>query len=227
MNLKLYDNIDGGYMKDYVYQILRKNIMELRLKPGINLRKEDIAKELEVSITPVREAFTKLAEDGLINVYPQSGTYVSHINLEKVEQAKFMREHLEKAVVRLACKNFSKDSLFKIKANVKMQEIYAKENNYIQLFELDNDFHLILFEGCNKKDLWTAIQHVSSHLDRVRVLSLTEDVNRNKIIGEHQDIINAINEQNEELAEKLMLKHLAHFKFDIDEIETKYLNLFK
>lgn len=227
MNLYFYDDIDVGYMKDYVYKILKRNIMELRLKPGIALRKEKIAQKMNVSITPIREAFSRLSEDGLVEIYPQKGTYVSHINHEKVEQAKFMREYLERAIVRLACNKFTEDFFFKIQLNVKMQEIYAEQEDFIQLYKMDNDFHKILFEGCNKGDLWLSIQQVSTHLDRMRILSLSANFNRKEVITDHLDIIEALKDKNVDYAEKIMKRHIDRISFDIKKLKHEYIDYFK
>ncbi len=228
MNLHKYEDIDNGYMKDYVYKVLRKNIMELRLKPGISLKKERIAEELQVSITPIREAFARLAEDELVNIYPQRGTYVSFINLEKVGQAKFMRDHLEKAVVKIACNHqFPEEGLFKLKTNLKMQEVYAVKEDYIKLFELDNEFHKILFEGCKKGDIWTSIQQISIHVSRLRILSLAANFNRKEVIADHQNIVNAIDEKNEDLADTVISRHIGRIKFDSNKLKEEYPGYFE
>jgi len=192
-------------MKDYVYQILKRNIMELRLKPGSPLKKEKISRQLQVSVTPVREAFAKLAEEDLVDILPQNGTFVSHINIDKIIQAQFMRESLELAVIKIACEmDFPKDKLFKLQTIVKMQEILAEEENLIQLFELDNQFHRLVFDACNKKYVWEVLQQASTHIDRIRVLSLTTSFNRKEIIADHQKIIDAIKDKNLELAERVV-----------------------
>ena len=162
MNLSIDTDIDSRTMKDYVYQILKRNIMELRLKPGSPLKKEKISRQLQVSVTPVREAFAKLAEEDLVDILPQNGTFVSHINIDKIIQAQFMRESLELAVIKIACEmDFPKDKLFKLQTLVKMQELLAEEENLIQLFELDNQFHRLIFEACNKKYVWEVLQQAS------------------------------------------------------------------
>jgi len=227
MELRKYENLDIGYMKDYVYNILKKNIMELSLKPGVCLKKEAISAELEVSITPIREAFARLADDELVDIFPQRGTYVSYINLEKIEQAKFMREHLERAVVKLACQEFNESYLIKLQTNIKMQEIYAEEEDYMKLFELDNKFHRLLFEGCNKGDIWSSIQQVSTHLSRLRILSLAANFNRPDVIADHQTIVDAIKGNNEQLAEKIIGKHISRIKIDGDKLKNEYPGYFK
>lgn len=227
MNLSIDTDIDSRTMKDYVYQILKRNIMELRLKPGSPLKKEKISRQLQVSVTPVREAFAKLAEEDLVDILPQNGTFVSHINIDKIIQAQFMRESLELAVIKLACEmDFPKDKLFKLQTIVKMQEILAEEENLIQLFELDNQFHRLVFDACNKKYVWEVLQQASTHIDRIRVLSLTTSFNRKEIIADHQKIIDAIKDKNLELAERVVKEHTNRIKFDIEELKEKYSDYF-
>lgn len=227
MNLSIDTDIDSRTMKDYVYQILKRNIMELRLKPGSPLKKEKISRQLQVSVTPVREAFAKLAEEDLVDILPQNGTFVSHINIDKIIQAQFMRESLELAVIKIACEmDFPKDKLFKLQTIVKMQEILAEEENLIQLFELDNQFHRLVFGACNKKYVWEVLQQASTHIDRIRVLSLTTSFNRKEIIADHQKIIDAIKDKNLELAERVVKEHTNRIKFDIEELKEKYSDYF-
>lgn len=227
MNLSIDTDIDSRTMKDYVYQILKRNIMELRLKPGSPLKKEKISRQLQVSVTPVREAFAKLAEEDLVDILPQNGTFVSHINIDKIIQAQFMRESLELAVIKIACEmDFPKDKLFKLQTLVKMQEILAEEENLIQLFELDNQFHRLVFDACNKKYVWEVLQQASTHIDRIRVLSLTTSFNRKEIIADHQKIIDAIKDKNLELAERVVKEHTNRIKFDIEELKEKYSDYF-
>lgn len=227
LNLSIDTDIDSRTMKDYVYQILKRNIMELRLKPGSPLKKEKISRQLQVSVTPVREAFAKLAEEDLVDILPQNGTFVSHINIDKIIQAQFMRESLELAVIKIACEmDFPKDKLFKLQTIVKMQEILAEEENLIQLFELDNQFHRLVFDACNKKYVWEVLQQASTHIDRIRVLSLTTSFNRKEIIADHQKIIDAIKDKNLELAKRVVKEHTNRIKFDIEELKEKYSDYF-
>ena len=79
-------------MKDYIYNTLKENILYFNLKPGKKLNKSDLIKEFNVSRTPIREAFAKLAEENLINIYPQRGSFVSLIDFNSVENFKFVRD---------------------------------------------------------------------------------------------------------------------------------------
>ncbi len=227
MNLAKHDEYNNLNMKDYVYNVLRENIMNLTLKPGAILRKKEIAKEFGVSRTPIREAFVKLKDEGLIDIYPQRGTFVSYIDLNKVQEAKFMREALEIKIVELACKVFPEDKIFDIEANLQIQQISLKQNNYEKLFEYDNEFHKLLFAGCNMSSIWTVIEQCSSHLNRMRILSLSADFNRPDVVKDHQKIINAIENRNAKEAKRIMNSHISRIKFDQEKLNREYPEYFK
>ncbi|PUU89309.1 GntR family transcriptional regulator [Halanaerobium sp.] len=227
MNLAYHKKYNNLNMKDYVYNVLKDNIMNLTIKPRTILRKKEIAKEFNVSRTPIREAFVKLKEEGLIDVYPQRGTFVSYIDLNKVQEAKFMREALETKIVKLACDIFPEEKIFDLETNLKVQEMSLHQNNYMKLYEYDNEFHKMLFEGCNMGNIWTAIEQISSHLNRMRMLSLSADFNRSDVIEDHQKIITAIKNRDSENALKTMNSHISRIKFDQEKLKKDYPDYFK
>lgn len=94
-----------------VYEELKSQILNLQLAPGTSISEKEMSEKFNVSRTPVRESFLRLSREGLLNVFPQRGTFVSLIDLNLVEEARFMREHLERAVIRLACETFPQDKL--------------------------------------------------------------------------------------------------------------------
>lgn len=227
MNLINHDNYKNLNMKDYVYNVLKENIMYLKLKPGTVLGKKEMAEEFDVSRTPIREAFVKLKEDDLIDVYPQRGTFVSYIDLDRIDEAKFMRETLETKIMELACEVFPENMIFELEANLKLQEMSLKQNNYFKLFEYDNDFHKLFFVGCGKANIWSAVEQVSTHLNRMRILSLSANFNRSDVIEDHQIIINAIKNRNPEESAKGMRSHLSRVKMDQSKLINDYPDYFK
>ncbi|MCL6639666.1 MAG: GntR family transcriptional regulator, partial [Firmicutes bacterium] len=120
-----------------VYAKLREQILNLELPPGTALSEQESALAFKVSRTPVRESFMRLAQEGLVEVLPQRGTFVSLIDTELVEEARFMREQLEAAVVRLACERFPKEALDALDANVREQRESMAQRDDRKLFELD------------------------------------------------------------------------------------------
>ena len=75
-----------------IYQFLLNAIVTVRLSPGIGLKEKEVIKRLGVSRTPIREALLRLEDEGLVQIFPQSGTYVSKIKIEAVLESQFIRE---------------------------------------------------------------------------------------------------------------------------------------
>ncbi|PAV28334.1 GntR family transcriptional regulator [Virgibacillus profundi] len=213
--------------RDYVYESLKENIISLKLKPGTNISEKEISELLQVSRTPVREAFLKLAQEELLAIYPQRGTFVTLIDLQHVEETRFIREHLERATVREACKNFSNESIFKLEENLALQKICVEEKNYTKLFKLDEDFHYTIVSGCDKKLIWSVIQQMNNHLNRIRILRLADNFNWDLILSQHENIISAIKDKNQDLADRVMEEHLKELIFEQESLKKKYENLFK
>ena len=125
--------------RDHVYETLKENIIRLNLKPGQSVSEKEISEMLNVSRTPVREAFVKLAQEELLEVYPQRGTFISLIDLDHVEEVRFIRELLERASAKLAAENPQNVDLVSLKENLQRQRFCIDEKNYEKLFELDEE----------------------------------------------------------------------------------------
>ncbi|WP_340017692.1 GntR family transcriptional regulator [Paenibacillus sp. FSL H3-0457] len=215
-----------GSTRAYSYNLLKERILHLELKPGTKISEKEIADELQVSRTPVREAFMKLAEEELLDIIPQSGTIVSHINLEHVEEGRFMREKMEKEIVTLACVSFPEEFRFRLETNIAMQEVCIGKNNFYRLFELDEEFHQILFQGTGKLRTWKMLQQLNIPFNRLRLLRLAEDSNLEVIISQHKEIYRLITERQTEQAVQVMEAHLRLVVIEQESIREKYPHYF-
>ncbi|MEK4368073.1 GntR family transcriptional regulator [Paenibacillus sp. FSL H7-0942] len=215
-----------GSTRAYSYNLLKERILHLELKPGTKISEKEIADELQVSRTPVREAFMKLAEEELLDIIPQSGTIVSHINLEHVEEGRFMREKMEKEIVTLACVSFPEEFRFRLETNIAMQEVCIGKNNFYRLFELDEEFHQILFQGTGKLRTWKMLQQLNIPFNRLRLLRLAEDSNLEVIISQHKEIYRLITERQTEQAVQVMEAHLRLVVIEQESIRAKYPHYF-
>ncbi|SFI79040.1 GntR family transcriptional regulator [Thermoflavimicrobium dichotomicum] len=213
--------------RDYIYESLKDEIMSFRLVPGQSISEKEISDQFNVSRTPVREAFLRLSQEGLLDIYPQKGTVVSLIDLALMEEARFMREHLEKAVVREACKDFPREKLLDLENNLKMQAICMEEKDYEKLFHLDETFHETIFAGCNKSGIWEAMQPLNLHFKRSRLLRLATDLNWDVIYTQHVKMMEAIRDKQPEVAEKVMQEHLTLAIFEKEKLKQMYPNYFK
>ncbi|WP_026885025.1 GntR family transcriptional regulator [Clostridium beijerinckii] len=210
-----------------IYHNLREEIINLYLEPGTSISEKELSEKYNVSRTPVREALVRLAQEGLVQIYPQKGTVVSLIDLSAVEEERFLREHLERAVVKEASMEFPKENILALEMNLKFQKMYIENNDYKKLFNTDEEFHKIIFEGCSKKRIWNSINDGSTEFQRIRVLRLTVNSSWDNIYLQHKEIFNAIKNKNPELAEEFMKKHLNMVIFDKTQVRESYPNYFK
>lgn len=215
-----------GSTRDFSYQILKTKILNLELKPGTKISEKEIADELSVSRTPVREAFMMLAQEDLLDVIPQIGTIVSKINLEYVEEGRFIREKIEKEIVALACELFPDEYKNKLEKNIALQELCAKHNNHHELFELDEEFHQLIFKGCRKERTWRMLELLNSHFNRLRLLRLTSNSNWEIIIYQHKKVFQFITESKKKEAMEIMEQHLRLVVIEQNDLKVKYPEYF-
>lgn len=215
-------------VSERAYSVLKKLIINLDLPPGKKITENEIAEGFKVSRTPVREAFLRLSQEGLIVVYPQRGSFVSLIDLDHVEEAKFMRKHLEPAAAKYASSiEFPRKQLEELEKNLNDQETCVEEENYKKLFDLDGEFHRIIFTGCHKERTWKSLQQMMINLDRIRMLSLASHYNWQIILEQHRKVVQSIRSKNPNQAEQVMLEHMKLVDVDIGDLVQRYPDYFK
>ncbi|GIP34840.1 GntR family transcriptional regulator [Paenibacillus sp. J2TS4] len=213
--------------RDYAYHIIKHNILNLSLEPGMSISETDMSDKLELSRTPVREAFIQLSEEGLIDIYPQKGSFVSLIDLEQVKEARFLREVLEVAVVEAACGSFTEEDLFEMEALIEHQKQYNDKKEYAKLHELDEQFHHLLFSKCGKQRTWAFIQQNHAHYKRIRLLLLTVYFDWEAIIRQHTRIMGFIREADHQSAKEEMKEHLRYLIIENDELIQQHSDFFR
>ena len=102
-------------IRSQVYNILKENIISAGLEPGSQVSEQELGDELKVSRTPVREALIHLAQEELVEIIPQKGTYISKINIEAVEESRYMRQILEVDITKEAAREFPETLFFSLK----------------------------------------------------------------------------------------------------------------
>jgi len=213
--------------RDLVYEKLKESIIKLELKPGQSVSEKEISELLNVSRTPVREAFVRLAQEELLEVYPQRGTFISLIDLDHVEEVRFIRELLERASAKLAAENPEKVDFVTLKENLQRQRFCMDEKNYMKLFELDEEFHYIISIGAEKPRIWSVLQNFNAHLNRIRMLSLAANYNWEQILSQHLEIADAIEKGEPQRADEAMGEHLRKLRFELDSLKEEYPTYFK
>lgn len=216
-----------GSAREYVYQTLKYNILHLDLKPGTKMSEQEVSDEFQVSRTPVREVFVHLFQDGLVEIMPQRGTYVSLINLRHLEEGRWVRELLEKAIIKNVAGNLSRSDIFEMESNLATQEISFRSKNYIQMHALDDKFHETIFRACGKSRTWAMINQLNYDFFRVRVLRLSQDFNWEKILKQHHVIYEALRDGNSDIAEEIMENHLRMVIVEKDSLKAQFPEYFE
>lgn len=206
--------------RDYALRVLKDNILRLELEPGSMVSENELALQLGLSRTPVREALMALAKVRLVEVYPQRGSAVALIDYDLVEEACFMRRVMECAVVEIACKSITEEGKVELEDNVALQERCLLSGRTEALMQLDNELHHRIFAIARKEQSWEIMTSFTAHFDRVRSMSLASANERN--VADHRTIVRAVCDGDARLARELMENHLSRYKVDEESLRKQY-----
>ncbi|MBO4376878.1 MAG: GntR family transcriptional regulator [Lachnospiraceae bacterium] len=219
------DRLPKESARDFAFRTLRDNIVSLELKPGTLISENEIAMELGVSRTPVREAIIDLAKAGIIEILPQRGSYVSLIDPNMVEESRFVRKTLDKAVIELACEIAPMEVIEELEENVHLQEFYLEKADADKIYALDNQFHKLIYLAAGKATTYDMSSTMMLHFDRVRTLSV-ETVKDLKIVKDHREMLEAIKAGDKEAAVALVEKHLNRYRVDEHQMREEHPEYF-
>jgi len=188
-----------------VCRLLRERIVRAELLPGALISETEIARSYNVSRQPVREAFIKLAEAGLVQIRPQRGTMVTPISVASVKDARFVREAIEADVVKLVAERSDVAIRRELLAQIAWQKRAA--DDHASFVKLDEFFHHTLAEMAGKAHAWRVVEALKAQMDRVRYLSI-EKLHVRLLIAQHELIVAAIVRNDAVAAEAAMRTHL-------------------
>ena len=223
--MRFSDRLPRESGRDYALRILKENIISLDLAPGSLVSESELAAELGLSRTPVREALIELSKVRIVEITPQKPSMIARIDYGLVEEARFLREILECAVVELVCRMASPQDIRRLEETIRLQLFYLEHSVSEQLMLMDDQFHRMLFDMAQKPQLYALLQNFSIHFDRVRRMAL-ESVKELKIVEDHSAILNAIRDNRPQEARELMKLHLSRCQVDAAAIREKYPGFF-
>ncbi|MFP6562075.1 GntR family transcriptional regulator [Paraburkholderia sp. B3] len=204
-----------------IYRALRQAIFVGQLVPGTPLSEKEVSGMFHVSRQPVREAFIKLVEAGVLQVLPQRGTFVKRISPRRVREGRFIREAIEAAVARKAAKCVTEVQLKALADNIRDQRLAAKANDTAAFLALDEAFHCTIAQTIDCGAAWEAIQDIKAQMDRVRYLSLPDDSPLDHLIKQHAKILAALRSHDPDAAETAMREHLREILVTLGPIAAR------
>ena len=150
----------------------------------------------------------RLQRLGLVDIFPQSGTRVAPIRIEKVRAAQLIREAVEVEVARRACRAASDAALDAIEHVIEDQLIAVRRDDMRRLFELDEDFHRAIYRAAGLEAVADELEDLKVHLNRLRYIGINWPRGADKVTDEHQEILAALRRRDETAAAEAMTRHL-------------------
>ena len=213
---------------DFIYSDILDRIISLKLSPGSKISENKICEDYNVSRSVIRHIFARLAQINFLTVYPQRGTYVNYIDLEYIRNALLIRLSIEKEILyRFMQKEDKSDTITKMKENMRQQEKFYHENEYLMEFkELDEEFHNYIIMSVENNAILPLINDHLLHISRWRNVYIKSGYKLSKLIDEHKSILEAIEANDTERALRCMTNHIDTVS-GIVSLDPEYISYFK
>ncbi len=219
-------NVRGETASQRIHAALREQIIAMDIAPGTALQEKQIATACGVSRTPVREAILKLADERLVDIFPQYGTFVSRISRPAVRDAMVIRQSLERTAVREAARLADGDGLARLRECLALQRS-AHETGQLDVFHsADEAFHQLVAEISGHPNLWRVVRAEKAQVDRCRILTLPVPDRRLSVMAEHAAIVEAIAAGDPDRAEAAMAQHLDRVLPSVDGLAQAHPEFF-
>ncbi|HEY1942293.1 MAG TPA: GntR family transcriptional regulator [Roseiarcus sp.] len=201
-----------------IYQWLRDRIAGGEMPPGLPVSEKGLAEGYGVSRTPVREALLRLADERLIDIFPQRGTFVSRISVESLRDGMVIREALERVAVRHAADKVTDADIGELRLVLERQQASERAGDWAGFHAEDEEFHRRIAILSGHPNLWRVVRQEKVQVDRCRVLHLPISGRRERVIAEHRAILAALAARDAEAADRAMAEHLGNVLPGLDEL---------
>lgn len=215
-----------GALGHRVYQSLQHAILTLAYRPGEMIRKPEICDHLGVSRSPLADAVARLVSDGLVDVVPQAGTFVTRLSMTDIREGCFIREAIEVAAAELVAPKITDDQLRELRRNLLMQEALASDTDQQGFIQLDGQMHemILSFTG------FPRLPHVSQtawlNVHRARQLLLPVQGRLQTTLDEHRMILAAFEARDKQAARHAVQQHLRQLLTHLQPLERERPDLF-
>lgn len=204
---------------DQVFEVLYRKVLLVELPPGTRLSELDVARQLNVSRQPVRDAFFRLSKLGFLQIQPQRATMVTRISATMVERARFVRTAIEIAVVREACRSLTAAALAELDAIIEAQAAAIVAADHSRVHDLDDGFHQRLCELVGHGHAYGIIREAKAHTDRLRLISLTHAAP--VALADHREILACIRARDPDGAAAWITTHLGRIRETIEKVRAE------
>ena len=216
----------NGTLSSRVYHSMKDAILSLAYQPGQIMRKGDICEQLDISRSPVSEAVTRLAAEGLVDVIPQAGTFVTRFSMAEIREGAFLREALEIAAVELVAKTITDYQVKLLQRNLRVQQALVDDLDVQGFYQFDSEMHNLILSFTNYRRLAAMSQTSWLQVNRARQLILPNPDRVADTLAEHRAIVSALQARDPKTARKATKKHLGQLLLHLEAIEIDRPDLF-
>lgn len=216
-----------GSLAGRVYHSLKQAILSLRLRPGAILRKGEICAQLGISRSPVSEAVTRLAAEGLVDVVPQAGTFVSRLSMDEIREGAFLREALELAAVERVADTVTEDQLVRLRRILRVQEALVADGDFAGFHAQDAAFHETILSCTGFRRLAHIAETSWLQVNRARQLVLPNPGRVTDTVEEHRRILAALEARDPRAARDATRTHLRQLIRYLEPLEREHPDLFE
>ena len=214
---------NGKSLRGQVFDKIRSDILKGRYQKGDELVDCTIGKEMGVSRTPVREAIRQLELEGLVQLIPNKGAFVTGISASDVRDIYLIRSRLEGLAARMAAEHISSEQLAEMEETIVLSDYHVKKEHFEQVCEMDGKFHKLLYAASGSRILEHTLTDFHQYVQRVRMASITNRIRMHKSNSEHEKILEAIRNKDGDQAEKVAAEHISNTvenlkQYDLDRI---------
>ena len=195
-------------LTDEIADVVRERILKGEYEIGEKIKENQIATELKVSRTPIREAFKLLENEGLIDYVPNRGCFAKGFTKQDVNDIYAVREALEELAVRWSVARITEAELLALEEQVDLMEFYTKKKDKKRVLELNTSFHEVIYASARSRFLAQVLRSYKEYIEKTRKSIFYEQSYLEGILSEHRAIFEAIKERDEERAVEAISKHL-------------------
>lgn len=215
-----------GPVSGSIRTLLRRRIIEMEIAPGDPISEKALSLECGVSRTPVRDALQRLAEEKLVAIYPQRGTFVSRIDLGAVRDALVIRQALERVTVRTAAGRVTPAGVSDLQNLLDLQALHDRADALQPFHQADDAFHAAIAGIAGHANVWRVVKTEKAHVERCRVLAVPVSERRRTVMTQHAKIFRAIAAGDPDAAEAAMAEHLADVLPNLSDLRRRFPGYF-
>lgn len=211
---------------DVVFQHLYDEIISLGLMPGSKMSEADVADQFGISRQPVRDAFNRLGNLGLLQIQPQRATLVQKFSVDAINSARFVRLAIELEAAREACAKWSDSHTDRFLENIGEQEDAVKDGDFRRFHALDEAFHHLMFKVAEREDSFMIVLQKKALADRICVLSLKQPDEMTVLIDDHRSIFESLRQRSQDQLDAALRQHLSRIAKTISTVRQSHAEYF-